>query len=132
MTLVSRIEIKPFDSFLPRAQNPHPPAPGSTPAVNFPVCVHRRIPLVRRDQIVNEGLWGAPIPLRYNDVTLDSGRPRRSRRNFSRRYARAPIGEHLFYSSLAQKIELLMHRFSAREDSVPIFNSGIAARGGHA
>src|ERR1700686_2108020 len=81
---------------------------------------------------MNKGNWGSPIPLRYNDIALDAGWPRRSGRNFSRRNARAPIGEDLLYGISAERIEFLMHRLSAKEDSVPIFNSGIAARGDHA
>src|SRR3984957_15148530 len=65
-------------------------------------------------------------------MALDAGWTRRSGRDFSRRDARAPIREDLLYGSFAEKIEFLMHRLSAREDSIPLFNRGIAARGDHA
>src|SRR5215469_11279043 len=107
MALVSRFEIQPFDGVLHRVQNPQSASAGAIPAVDFPVRVHRWIALVRRNQVMNEGFWSSPIPLGYNDIAFDAGWPRRSGRNFSCRYARAPIGKDLLYGSLAEKIEFL-------------------------
>src|SRR5262252_344393 len=110
MAFVSRFEIEPLDSVLHRVQNPQSATTGSISTVDFPIRVHRRIPLIRRDQVVNEGLRSSPIPLGHDDVALDTGWPRRSGRNFSRSYAGAPIGEDLLYGSFAEEIEFLMHR----------------------
>ena len=81
---------------------------------------------------MNEGLWGTPIPLGYNDIAFDAGWPRRSGRNFSRRNPSAPIREHFLYDLSAEPIEFLVHRLGAQEHSIPIFSSGIDARLGHA
>ena len=64
-------------------------------AVDQPVRVDARVPLVGRDLVVHERDVVAPVPHRDDDVALDAGRARRGRRHRARLDGVGPVGEHL-------------------------------------
>ena len=81
--------------------------------VDRPAAVDRRIALVGRDLVVDEGAVLPPVPQRNDQVPLDAARPGRARRGLARRDPGGPVGEHLERALPAEPVHRAAHRVAA-------------------